>query len=225
MPTAVTVTVTDPKVLYKAGHGKVELIDVGELLFAAVDGCGAPADTAFAQAVSGLYTVAYGVRFALRDQGVDEKVSALEAVWTMPDAPHAFEKALERGGFDESEKGGWSWRAMIRLPWAADASVIASVKRQALRRHPDLGDALAGVQVAPWREGLCVQTLHVGPYSDELPTVALLHRFISDHGYVPVGSHHEIYLSDPRRCAERKLRTILRQPISRAAEDGADLRL
>ena len=90
-------SVTDPKVLYKAVGGRVDVIDVGDLQFASVDGRGAPADAAFAQAVRGLYTVAYGVRFALRRQGVDEKVSPLEAVWSMPDAPAAFRQGIGAG--------------------------------------------------------------------------------------------------------------------------------
>lgn len=62
-------------------------------------------------------------------------------------------------------------------------------------------------------EGLCAQIMHTGPYRDELPTIATLHEFIEASGRTPRGKHHEIYLSDPRRTAPEKMKTILRQPV------------
>jgi len=64
-----------------------------------------------------------------------------------------------------------------------------------------------------WKEGLCAQVLHVGPYAAEVPTIQRLHEFIKEKGYRPAGHHHEIYLSDPRRTSPKKLKTILRQPM------------
>lgn len=184
--------------LYRATRGRVDVIEVPELRFAVVDGRGRPEGGDFAQAIQGLYTVAWGVRFALRGGVAEEKVSPLEALWWTTDG---------------ADKESWSWRAMIRLPMAASDDVVTSVKAQALERHPDLQHALDLVHVVQWHEGLSVQTLHVGPYADELPTVQLLHEFIAANGYAPTGRHHEIYLGDPRRCAPEKLRTILRQPV------------
>jgi len=70
------------------------------------------------------------------------------------------------------------------------------------------------------REGQCVQTLHIGSYDDEAPTIWKLHaEFLPANGLIENGKHHEIYLSDPRRTAQEKLRTILRQPV-RAKKDG-----
>jgi len=218
MTTATAVDVAaDVAALFKASRGKVVLLDVPELLFASVDGRGAPGDESFAQAVGGLYTIAYGVRFALRDKGVDEKVSALEALWWTADPAADFAAALAAGGFSDQAKDGWSWRAMIRLPWAASDDVLTAARAQAVRRHPEVEPALAAVHVGPWREGLCVQTMHVGPYAAELPTVVLMHDFIAQHGLRAVGHHHEVYLGDPRRTAPDRLRTILRQPVGRVA--------
>lgn len=211
-----TTTAIDVAALFKAPRGKVQVLDVPELLFAAVDGHGAPGDESFAAAVQGLSTVAYGVRFALKDKGVNEKVSALEALWWTPDPAADFAQAVAAGGFSEQAKSTWSWRAMIRLPWEADA-VVGAVKQQALKRHPESAAALDLVEVKPWCEGLCVQTMHVGPYAAELPTVELMHAFIADNGYRAVGHHHEIYFGDPRRSAPDRLRTILRQPVERVA--------
>jgi hypothetical protein len=186
-----------PASLYRAQRGRVDVVDVPELRFAAVDGRGAPAEASFQEAVHGLYTVAYGVHFALRGRA-DEKVSPLEALWS---------------GLGEADLPSCTWRALIRLPACADDECVARVKAQALTRHPELRPALARVQLVDWREGLCVQTMHVGPYADEAPTVQLLHDFMTANGYVQDGLHHEIYLGDPRRCAPEKLRTILRQPV------------
>lgn len=209
-------TGADVRTLFKAARGKVAVLDVPELLFAAVDGHGAPGDEAFSQAIGALYATAYGVRFALKDKGIDEKVSALEALWWTADPAADFAAAVARGGFSDAAKTDWSWRALIRLPWAADRDVIAAVKAAAIKRHPESAAGLDTVTVAAWREGLSVQTLHVGPYADELPTVQLIHDFIAEHGYRAVGHHHEIYLGDPRRSAPDKLRTILRQPVEPA---------
>ncbi len=75
--------------------------------------------------------------------------------------------------------------------------------------------ALELVRYERFAEGSAAQMMHVGPYADEGPTIAMLHAFIADQGYVPAGKHHEIYLGDPRRTAPERLRTIIRQPVAR----------
>ena len=180
--------------LYKAVPGRVDVVDVPEYMFAAVDGAGAPANGAFQSAIPALYSVAYGVRFALRDRGVDVKVAPLEALWSSP-------------------IGTGRWRAMIRLPWAADCDLVDAVRRAAAERHPERQRDLDTVSVVRWQEGLAAQTLHLGPYDAEAPSIDALATWIADHGYRPTGRHHEIYLSDPRRSAPDRLRTILRQPV------------
>ena len=76
--------------------------------------------------------------------------------------------------------------------------------------------ALAGMRFEPFAEGKAVQVLHVGPYSEEAPTIERLHQFIIDQGRRLSGKHHEIYLSDPRRSDSAKLKTIIRQPLQPA---------
>ncbi|HET7416886.1 MAG TPA: GyrI-like domain-containing protein [Solirubrobacterales bacterium] len=207
-----TTHASDVAALYTARRGTVALVEVPELLYCAVDGHGAPGDAAFAEAVRGVYTIAYGVRFARRDAGEDEKVSALEALWTSPDPAGDFAAAVSAGGFSAADMARWSWRVLLRLPDGAE-DLLEAVRAEAVRRHPEVAPTVAAVRIERWREGLAVQTLHVGPYADELPTVRLLHDFIAAHGYVPAGPHHEIYLGDPRRTAPERLRTILRQPV------------
>ncbi|HET7490220.1 MAG TPA: GyrI-like domain-containing protein [Acidimicrobiales bacterium] len=198
--------------LYTARRNVVTLVEVPELLFCSVDGRGAPGDRAFAEAIKGVYTVGYGVRFLRRDAGHDDKVSPLEALWTSPDPAGDYAAAAAAGGFTATDMSRWSWRVLLRLPDEAEG-LVDRVKAEAVRRHPEVEPVVAAVGVQRWREGLAVQTLHVGPYGEELPTVALLHDFAAAHGYVATGRHHEIYLGDPRRAAPERLRTILRQPV------------
>jgi len=116
--------------------------------------------------------------------------------------------------FDVADKSNWLWTAMICLPDTVTESMAADV----------LPAVTAGKGVAAWEkarvadyaEGEAAQILHVGPYADEAPTIAVLHQYIEDHGYTRDGRHHEIYLSDPRKTDPTKLRTIIRQPITSA---------
>jgi hypothetical protein len=119
-------------------------------------------------------------------------------------------------GYRADARQDWSWRLMIRLPSVVDDRLVATVKSAAVGRHSELAGPLATVMVAPWHEGACAQTLHVGPYSTEGTTLPRLYEAIGAAGYRSTG-RHEIYLSDPRRCAPERVRTILRQPVERLA--------
>ncbi|HUZ85843.1 MAG TPA: GyrI-like domain-containing protein [Candidatus Baltobacterales bacterium] len=82
-----------------------------------------------------------------------------------------------------------------------------------MRKKPN--PTLAKVELEAFQEGFCAQVMHLGPYSAEKPTIETLHAFIAAEGYRLSGKHHEIFLGDPRRAAPEKLRTIVRQPITR----------
>lgn len=209
--TTATHTVNGGLLVAKRGH--VDVIDIPEYCFAQYEGKGSPESPLFGRAVQALYSIAYGVRFGLRGQGIDERVAPLEALWTFPGATD-FAVAGTVPLHVAHGPDRWGWRVMIRLPDAADRELIENVRGRTCLRRPELLETLQSVTVDVWTEGLAVQTLHVGPYSAELPTVELLRDYIRHHGYRAVGLHHEIYLSDPRRCAPARLRTILRQPIA-----------
>jgi hypothetical protein len=183
------------------------LVDVPELPYLMIDGHGDP-NTApvYAEAVAALYSVAYGVRFALRDgaAAVDATVMPLEGLWWTADM----------AAFTTEDKSAWDWTLMIVLPEQATEDVVAAARRRAADRKGL--DAVGRVRLERWTEGPAAQVLHVGPYSDEAPTVAALHAFIAQQGCALSGKHHEIYLGDPRRAAPEKLRTIVRQPVTPA---------
>ncbi|HET7310668.1 MAG TPA: GyrI-like domain-containing protein [Mycobacteriales bacterium] len=208
-----TIAPSEASTLYRAHLGRVDFVDVATASFLVVDGAGEPGGTDFARALSALFPVANAIRFGLRDRGVDEKVSPLEALWWSASPVKDFAAASAAGGFSARQMRAWRWQAMIRVPAAADEAFVVQKERETERRHPDLGPGIDQVRYLTWTEGAAAQTLHIGPYSAELPTVQSLHAAIAAAGYRPRGRHHEIYLSDPRRCAPERIRTILRQPV------------
>ncbi|WP_136519803.1 GyrI-like domain-containing protein [Cellulomonas telluris] len=192
---------------YRARRGEIALVTVPPLQYLMVDGHGDP-NTApeYQDALRTLYPVAYTLKFlSRRELGRDHVVMPLEALWWSDDMA-AFTTSRD--------KSRWSWTAMILVPdWIAAEHVEDARARVAAKGGAPVLDAL---RLERLDEGLCVQTLHVGPYDAEGPVLAEIHdRFVPDHGLRMTGRHHEVYLSDARRTAPERLRTILRQPVVR----------
>lgn len=190
--------------LYRPGSTDFVEVDVPPMAVLAIDGHGDP-NTAqeYADAVAALYAAAYAVRFALKRRTGDEvAVGPLEGLWTSGD-PSAF---------TARRKGEWDWTMLIVQPAPLEATDIEEGLAAARRKKPDL--PVDRVRATELHEGRCLQIMHVGSYDDEAPTLARLHHeVIPALGLTFAGPHHEIYLSDPRRVAPEKLRTILRQPV------------
>lgn len=194
---------------YRAKRGEFRVLDVPDQQYLMVDGHGDPnTSPAYAGALNALYPIAYGLKFASkRELGRDYVVMPLEGLWWSDDMD-AFAVARD--------KSRWHWTMMILTPDWIDARMFAAV----VDRTPASGRPirLDDVRLAPLSEGRCVQTLHVGPFDAEAEVLARMHRqFIPDNGLRMTGKHHEIYLSDPRRTAPERLRTILRQPVAEAS--------
>ncbi|SDE25309.1 GyrI-like domain-containing protein [Glycomyces harbinensis] len=192
------------RALYAPSAKDFTVVEVPELRYIAVDGHGDPnTSSAYAEAVETLYGVAYTLKFASRNTlGRDFVVAPLEGLWRADD-PAAFTKR---------NKGSWSWTMMIGQPeWITGAMVRDAVETAARKRgNPTLAD----VRLLTLAEGACVQIMHVGSYDDEAPVLDRLHReYMPANGFTFNGDHHEIYLSDPRRTAPAKLKTVLRQPV------------
>ena len=190
---------------YRARAGEFRVLDVPDLQYLMVDGHGDPNTTpAYARALATLYPVAYTLKFLSKDDlGRDYVVPPLEGLWW----------AQDMAAFTTSrDKSRWAWTMLLMVPDWIDASMVETAveKARAKASPADLED----VRLEELSEGRCVQTLHLGPFDDEGPVLDRMHhRFIPDHGFRLDGTHHEIYLSDPRRVAPAKLRTILRQPV------------
>jgi hypothetical protein len=193
---------------YSAPRGRFEVIDLPPRRYLMVDGHGDPnAAPEYAEAVSALYGVAYKLKFgSRREHGRDYVVMPLEALWWADDWA-AFTSARD--------KARWSWTVLNLVPdWLTADDVERARASFAARGEAPALDRLRFEELA---EGRCVQTLHVGSYDDEAPVLdEMHHRFIPGEGLRMRGLHHEIYLTDPRRTASERLRTILRQPVEPA---------
>lgn len=200
-----THTVPTPEnLLYKPATDPV-LIEVPEFDFVMIDGRGDPRTSpAFQEAISAVYSFSYPVVISLKRAGREGlKVRPLEALWWADDVS-AFDPATQH-------RAAWQWTVMIRQPEDIPSDVLDAARRSVAKK---VGSEVAQrVRLAPFHEGLCVQLMHIGPYSEEGPRIAAMHRFVAGHGLQLRGRHHEIYLSDPRHSLPTKIRTILRHPV------------
>jgi hypothetical protein len=192
------------KQLYGAKAGAIVAVDVPPLAYLMVDGKGDPnTSKEFGEAIEALYALSYTLKFALKKgpREVDYGVMPLEGLWWADD-PRAFHAA---------DKSAWKWTAMIVQPeFITRAEVDAAVEAVRKKKNPA---ALSRVRFETFTEGPFAQILYVGPFAEEGPTIQRLHEFIRAAGKELRGKHHEIYLSDMRRTAPEKLKTILRQPM------------
>jgi hypothetical protein len=195
---------------YRAVRGRFRLLDVPETQYLMIDGHGDPnTSLEYASALEALYPIAYKLKFlSKRELGRDYVVPPPEGLWWADDYA-AFTTARD--------KSQWDWTMMLMVPeWLGPEHVSRAVDQAgtASRAQAAPPARLDEVRLESLDEGRCVQTLHVGSFDDEAPVLAEMHeRFIPDHGFGLAGKHHEIYLSDPRRTAPERLRTLLRQPV------------
>ena len=177
------------------------MIDVPEMGFLMVDGHGDPSTAdSYMEAIEALYSVAYAVKFAVRHSGIDFTVMPLESLWWSAD-PTAF----------AADRSAWDWTAMIMQPELVTAEIVEEAHDEVAARKPL--PALDLLRYERFEEGLAAQVMNLGLYNEEGPTIAALHAFVAEQGFVRAGKHHEIYLSDPRHTASERLRTVIRQPV------------
>lgn len=191
------------KQLYTASASLPTLVDVPTLNYLRIDGTGDPnTSRAYQNAVEALFSLAYTIKFAIKkgSMALDYAVMPLEGLWWMDDMKQ----------FSVTRKDEWKWTLMIMQPSLVTQPMVETC-RSALARKKDLA-ALSSVEFAAFKEGKAAQILHVGPFSEEGPTIQKLHEFIAAQGLKLAGKHHEIYLSDIRRAAPAKWKTLIRQP-------------
>jgi hypothetical protein len=190
--------------LYSAPAKAPVIVEVPPLNFIMIDGAGDPnTSEEFRQAVEVLFSASYTLKFLIKKGplAIDYGVLPLEGVWW----------AEDMSAFTAGDKASWQWTLMIMQPEYVTPELFENALEQ-VRQKKDL-PAAGQLRLETFHEGLSAQLLHVGPFSEEGPTIQRLHRFIQDHGYRRRDKHREIYLSDLRRAAPEKLRTIIRQPI------------
>ena len=198
------------KHLYSPLAKTVELVDVPALKFVMIDGHIEPGQEpnlspAFSEAIGALYGAAYTLKFASKrrkDDPIDYPVMPLEGLWW-----------VEGGQFDINVKDNWAYTLMIMQPDHITPAMFSDALAQLAKKRPS--PALARLRLATFREGLCVQAMHIGPYAAEPATIERMQAWAGERGYRLAGKHHEIYLGDPRRSQPDKLKTILRHGVER----------
>lgn len=166
------------------------------------NGNGKPGCEVFQLAVAALYSMAYTIKMTRKAAGLgDYVICKLEAMWW----------AEGNDNISLVDQDLWQWKLMIRTPECVSNTDLHSA-RQALQAKGK-ASGIKKIQMEIIDEGSCVQMLHVGPYEKEHKTIAIMQEFMFDHDLKPLGHHHEIYVSDPRRIEPEKLKTILRQPV------------
>jgi len=189
--------------LYLVSPKEPVLVEVPAMNFLMVDGVGDPnTSAAYAEAVEALFSVSYAVKFMVKKgpSAIDYGVLPLEGLWWADDM----------SVFATGHKSAWKWTAMIMQPPFITRDIIeAGISETEARKNPA---AISKMRFETFSEGACAQILHIGPFSEEGPTIERLHHFIDDHG-TRTGKHHEIYLSDVRKADPSKWKTIIRQPL------------
>lgn len=191
--------------LYRCKNRDWQEITVPTQRFLMIDGAGNPnTSPVYAAAVKTLYSVAFPLKFhSKKELGRNYKVPPLEGLW------YAKDPAV----FLRGEKDAYQWTMLLALPDWIEAELVEQFRAKARQKHPDL--AHDRLRVDTLTEGRCLQLLHLGPYDEEAPKLAELHtELMPQRGLRFGGHHHEIYLSDPRRAAPARLKTILRQPVA-----------
>lgn len=192
------------KHLYNPPSKQVTVVDVPELNFLMIDGEGDPnTSEAYQDAIETLFAVSYALKFAIKrgESGIDFAVMPLEGLWWVEDMTQ----------FSMENKDAWKWTAMIMQPAYVTQQLVEEAVKQ-VEKKKDL-PSLSDMRFEAFHEGTAAQIMYFGPYSEEALTIDKIHGFIRDQGYRLRGKHHEIYLSDPRRTAPHKLKTIIRQPF------------
>jgi hypothetical protein len=194
--------------LYAPSASKVEVVEVPAFQFIMIDGqieSGAEpgSSPAFQHALEALYGASFTLKFVSKlrkDNPIDYTVMALEGLW-----------GTKAGTFDFERKDQWQWTLMMMQPEHITTEMFGEAMRRVMQKKEN--PAIADLRLERFHEGLCMQIMHVGPYSDEPQTINRMKAFAQENGYRPRGKHHEIYLGDPRRARPAKLKTILRFPI------------
>jgi len=192
------------KYLYRPSAKKVAIIDVPTMNFLMIDGQGDPnTSQAFQDAISVLYPLSYTLKFMVKkgEAEIDYGVLPLEGLWWADDM----------SSFVTGNKDKWKWTLMIMQPEFITLEMVQeAIEQVKVKKNPA---SLPSVRFESFEEGKAAQTMHIGPFSEEGPTIEKIHAHIEENGYQLTGRHHEIYLSDIRRAAPEKWKTVIRQPI------------
>ena len=192
------------KHLYTPSAKEVSIVDVPPMNFLMIDGQGDPNTAqAYQEAIEALFSVSYTLKFMIKKgaQAIDYGVMPLEGLWW----------AEEMTRFSTGDKSHWFWTAMIMQPEYITEALVNEAVEQVTKKKGIA--AAAQLRFEQFHEGRSAQILHIGAFSAERPNIERIHAEIEAQGCHRSGKHHEIYLSDFRKTAPDKLKTIIRQPM------------
>lgn len=194
---------------------KPSIIEIPEMIFIAIDGKGDPnTSDEYKEALEILYGMSFTIKMSkmsgTQPEGYFEYVvPPLEGLWYVDDAKF--------DGTNITDKSRFCWISMIRQPEFVTEKVFENAKNALAKKKRELD--LSKARLMKMTEGLCIQIMHKGAYDNETESIAKIREFAEKSGYTEDISdtrfHHEIYLSDPRRCAPENLKTVIRHPIRR----------
>jgi hypothetical protein len=198
------------KQLYNSPATKFSVVDVPTMNFIMIDGAGDPnTSQEYQDALEALYSISYTIKFMIKkEKSIDYTVMPLEGLWWTDDM----------SCFSIDHKDNWKWTSMIMQPEYVTEELYKRALEQAAKKKSL--PSLARTRFQNFHEGLSVQIRYTGPFANEGPTIEKMHKYILENGYIFEGTtrkHHEIYLSDFRKTAPEKLKTIIRQPVGKKA--------
>jgi len=178
-----------------------EVVEFNEAQFLTIEGKGAPGGKVFTAKVEALYSLAYGIKMPMKKEGKDFTVPKLEGLWWVESDKPPLEVPREE----------WKWKLLIRMPVFVTSEYVEKTKPEVTKKKSI--ELVNEIKFEKITEGKCVQVLHIGPYSTEPESLKKMKELMEENNLIEKALHHEIYLSDPRRVPEEKMKTILRQPV------------
>jgi hypothetical protein len=195
------------KNLYNPSAKEVAIVEVPTLNYLMIDGQGNPnTSQEYVDAIEALFGVSYTLKFMIKKGklATDYGVLPLEGLWWADNVD----------AFTSGDKDKWKWTAMIMQPTKLVTAELFKDAVEQLKKKKNPA-ALPKLRFEKFSEGLAVQIMYIGPYSEEKSNIEKLHNFIRQNGYELTGKHHEIYISDPRKSAPEKMKTVVRQPMKK----------
>ncbi|MDH5718817.1 MAG: GyrI-like domain-containing protein [Spirochaetia bacterium] len=186
---------------YYTAKNTPTIVEFGNIPYLSIEGKGEPDGEVFTKSVEALYPLAYGVKNFCKKEKTDFGVPKLEGLWWVISKKPAL----------EVPRSEWFWKLLIRMPDFVTTEMVKDVKEEVVKKKGS--DLIKIIKFEILNEHKCIQIMHNGPYSTEPATIENMKIFMKENNFNENGLHHEIYLSDPRKTAPEKMRTILRQPI------------
>jgi hypothetical protein len=186
-----------------------EIVEIEQAQFLSITGKGDPSGKEFAQRIEALYSTAYAIKFVFKSEGKDFIVPKLEGLWWFDEKKYTGLTIIDTSSKVPREE--WEYKLLIRLPdFVTNKEVNDGIKSVISKKQIPVAGRIELFQM---NEGKSVQILHIGPFSTEVETLQKISAFVKEKNLLPNGHHHEIYLSDFRKTASDKLKTILREPV------------